>query len=146
MSQPPPPATTPPEPSQRSAGENQNSRRLADSRLSRLLHWLGWPIRMVLQGLILGYQRFISPYFGSSCRYYPTCSGYALVAVRRHGAFKGTILATWRVLKCNPWSGGGIDRVPRRGRWRSAVAPDGSSRDKTNAASGDSPRQEPQKP
>ena len=146
MSQSPPPARTPAGPSQSAAGGGLRSRRTTGSRLSRVLHWLGWPIRMLLQGLILGYQRFISPYFGNSCRYYPSCSGYALVAIRRHGAFKGTILATWRILKCNPWSGGGIDRVPRRGRWRSAVAPDGSSRDKTNAASGDSPRQEPQKP
>ncbi len=98
---------------------------------SRLLNWMGWPIRMLLQGLILGYQRFISPLFGSSCRYHPSCSGYALVAIRRHGAFKGSVLAGWRVLKCNPWSGGGVDPVPRRGRWLPSVKPDGTPRNQT---------------
>lgn len=131
MTQPTTPAKTP-QGAEAGAAQSASSGQRPDRSLgSRLLNWLGWPIRMLLQGLILGYQRFISPLFGSSCRYYPSCSGYALVAIRRHGAFKGTVLAGWRILKCNPWSGGGVDPVPRRGRWLPRVNPDGSPRNQT---------------
>ncbi len=54
----------------------------------------------------------ISPYFPASCRYYPTCSQYAIDALRIHGLFKGMVLAAWRILRCNPWSDGGEDPVP----------------------------------
>lgn len=54
----------------------------------------------------------ISPYFPTSCRYTPTCSNYALDALRKHGAFKGAAMAVWRILRCNPWSDGGEDPVP----------------------------------
>ena len=64
------------------------------------------------------YQRFISPLFAPRCRYYPTCSSYALGALRTHGLVKGTLLAIWRILRCNPWSLGGVDHVPERGRWK----------------------------
>ena len=47
-----------------------------------------------------------------TCKYYPSCSQYALTAVRRHGALRGTGLALWRLLRCNPWSLGGVDDVP----------------------------------
>jgi uncharacterized protein len=66
----------------------------------------------VLVGLIRGYQRFISPMTGPTCKYYPSCSQYALVAVRRHGVLRGGRLAVWRLLRCNPWSNGGVDDVP----------------------------------
>ena len=65
------------------------------------------------------YQRFISPLFAPRCRYYPTCSSYALGALRTHGLVKGTLLAIWRILRCNPWSLGGVDEVPARGKWTS---------------------------
>ena len=58
------------------------------------------------------YKRFISPLFPPCCKYHPTCSTYALEAFRKHGALKGLILSTWRILRCNPWSMGGIDYVP----------------------------------
>ena len=58
------------------------------------------------------YRRFISPAFGPVCRYYPSCSAYALEAVRRHGIIIGFLLAGWRLLRCNPWSKGGVDKVP----------------------------------
>lgn len=69
-------------------------------------------------GLIRIYQRSISPLLGPRCRYYPSCSQYGYEAMSVHGAAKGTILTAWRVLRCNPWSGGGVDEVPARGRWR----------------------------
>lgn len=65
------------------------------------------------------YRRFISPLFPPTCKYYPTCSTYGLEALRVHGAFKGTLLTVWRILRCNPWSKGGVDRVPPRGSWPS---------------------------
>jgi len=58
------------------------------------------------------YQLCISPFLPSSCRYWPTCSDYAIEAVDKHGAWRGTILATKRICRCHPWSAGGIDTVP----------------------------------
>ena len=79
---------------------------------------LGRLLSVVLVAGIRGYQRFISPLFGPTCRYYPSCSAYALGAVRTHGPIKGGILSAWRLLRCNPWSPGGIDHVPEKGCWR----------------------------
>lgn len=63
------------------------------------------------------YRRFISPGKGSpSCRFVPTCSEYALTALERWGVLCGTALAVWRILRCNPFSRGGYDPVPERGR------------------------------
>jgi putative membrane protein insertion efficiency factor len=79
---------------------------------------LGRVLSLVLVGMIRGYQRYISPLFGPTCRYYPSCSAYALGAVRTHGPVKGFLLSTWRLMRCNPWSPGGIDHVPDEGSWR----------------------------
>jgi putative membrane protein insertion efficiency factor len=62
--------------------------------------------------LIRGYQYAISPMLPQSCRFHPTCSAYALEAVRRYGALKGLWLAARRLTKCHPWHPGGIDPVP----------------------------------
>jgi putative membrane protein insertion efficiency factor len=71
---------------------------------------------LVARGLlasISGYQKFLSPLKGApTCRFYPTCSAYAFLAVQRHGAVKGTFLAVKRILKCQPLHPGGIDHVP----------------------------------
>lgn len=104
--------------------------------LRRVLWAIGWPVRWLLTTLIRGYQRFVSPLFAPSCRYYPVCSSYALVAIRRHGAAKGTVLTTWRLLRCNPWSKGGVDPVPPRGRWLPDILPDGRPRPGRDAAVG----------
>ena len=81
---------------------------------------LGRAVRALLSGLILGYQRLISPMMGPRCRFYPSCSSYALEAVRVHGAAKGTVLATARVCRCHPWNDGGVDHVPPKGAWKPA--------------------------
>ena len=65
--------------------------------------------RRLMIGLVRGYQLIISPHLPRSCRYTPTCSAYAVQALREYGAVKGTILAVWRVLRCNPWGGHGHD-------------------------------------
>lgn len=72
------------------------------------------PLTWVLTGLVRGYQLIVSPWLAPRCRYYPSCSAYALVALRSHGPITGTALAIWRVLRCNPWSAGGVDKVPSR--------------------------------
>ena len=71
------------------------------SRLPRLVAQL--PIRL--------YQWLVSPMLGERCRYYPSCSDYASQAIKRFGILRGTVLAGWRVLRCNPWSRGGFDPV-----------------------------------
>ena len=58
------------------------------------------------------YQKFISPLTPPSCRFTPTCSQYAIEALRKHGPFKGTYLAVRRILRCHPWGGSGYDPVP----------------------------------
>jgi putative membrane protein insertion efficiency factor len=60
------------------------------------------------------YQRRISPLFPPKCKYYPTCSQYAVTAIERFGLFKGGLLAVWRILRCNPFSSGGVDLVPEK--------------------------------
>jgi len=57
------------------------------------------------------YQRLLSPLLPRSCKYEPTCSHYAVDALREYGPVRGSILATWRILRCNPWSHGGYDPV-----------------------------------
>jgi putative membrane protein insertion efficiency factor len=71
-------------------------------------------ISKLLIKLIRFYQKFISPLLGQNCRFYPTCSQYAIEALSNHGALKGGSLAIKRILKCNPWGGYGIDNVPGR--------------------------------
>lgn len=68
----------------------------------------------VLCGLIRFYQVCISPLFSPSCRFYPTCSNYALEAIQKHGPFKGLYLAVKRILRCNPYCKGGYDPVPEK--------------------------------
>ncbi len=58
------------------------------------------------------YQKYISPLKPPTCRFTPTCSQYAIQAIRKHGPFKGLALAVWRILRCNPWGGSGYDPVP----------------------------------
>jgi putative membrane protein insertion efficiency factor len=76
--------------------------------------------RRLLIGLVRGYKLIISPHLPSRCRYMPTCSVYAVEALQKYGAVKGTILAVWRVLRCHPWGGHGYDPP----RWFGEPAPD----------------------
>jgi hypothetical protein len=68
-------------------------------------------LRGALVGPIRLYQRVISPALPARCKYHPTCSQYAVEAIRRYGVLRGLVLAAWRVLRCNPWSHGGVDFV-----------------------------------
>ncbi len=71
-------------------------------------------MKSILLFIINFYRRHISRLKPPCCKYYPTCSAYALKAVKMHGALKGSVLAVWRLLRCNPWSLGGIDEVPEK--------------------------------
>ena len=68
----------------------------------------------VLIAFIRVYQYALSPMLGQRCKYYPSCSNYAVAALREYGAVRGLGLATWRILRCNPFSNGGYDPVPPR--------------------------------
>lgn len=68
--------------------------------------------QQALIGLVKGYRLFLSPWLGSSCRFTPTCSAYALDALRAHGAAAGGYLAAVRIARCHPWCDGGHDPVP----------------------------------
>lgn len=83
--------------------------------MTRVTTTLSRAPRVAVMGLIRGYQLVLSPMTPASCRYYPSCSHFGLEAVRVHGAFVGGALAAWRILRCNPWSAGGVDDVPARG-------------------------------
>jgi len=68
--------------------------------------------RSTLILLVQAYRFALKPWLGNACRFEPTCSQYALDALRRHGAAGGSLLATGRVLRCHPWCAGGYDPVP----------------------------------
>lgn len=86
--------------------------------LGRLLRSVLRLPRRLLVLMIRGYQRFLSPLTPPTCRFYPSCSAYAVIALERHGVWKGTRLAVWRILRCNPWNPGGVDDVPPAGSHR----------------------------
>lgn len=67
------------------------------------------------------YQRLLSPLLPPRCRFWPSCSEYAVQAVERHGILRGVVLAGWRVLRCNPWSDGGVDPVEAQRLFRPVV-------------------------
>ncbi len=81
-------------------------------------HWIlwmvGWPVRMVLLGLIAAYRATLSGMLGGHCRFEPSCSLYAARAIRARGALVGSALAVWRIVRCNPFARGGSDPAPTR--------------------------------
>lgn len=74
-------------------------------------------MKRALVALVRFYQRHISSLTPPSCRFSPTCSQYAIEAIERFGALRGTVLAVWRLLRCHPWGGHGYDPVPERWEW-----------------------------
>jgi putative membrane protein insertion efficiency factor len=83
--------------------------------MSALRGFLVAPIRF--------YQRAISPGLPARCKYHPSCSEYAVEAVRRYGVLRGVVLAGWRLLRCNPWSHGGVDFVEDQTLFRTRPKP-----------------------
>ena len=80
-----------------------------------LVRWIRWFLIALLTVPIKIYQWIISPALPKTCRYYPTCSEYALEALKIHGPIKGLFLGTKRILSCHPWGGHGHDPVPPKG-------------------------------
>ncbi len=77
--------------------------------------WIaGWPARQVLFGLVMAYRITLGRLTAGRCRFYPSCSEYALRAIRDSGAVRGLALAAWRVARCSPLSAGGVDHPPAR--------------------------------
>ena len=74
---------------------------MVDADRRALVSVIALPIRL--------YQRFLSPALPGRCEYEPACSAYAVEALRRYGVLRGAVLAAWRLLRCNPWSHGGVD-------------------------------------
>jgi putative membrane protein insertion efficiency factor len=84
-------------------------------------------VRYLGIGLVYAYRYTLGLLFPTSCKYHPSCSQYALDALRRYGLVRGSVLAGWRLLRCHPWAAGGVDRVEdqrlfgrRRARERAA--------------------------
>ena len=83
---------------------------VARSARSLLRVVLSLPARLAV-ALVYVYRYSVGPLLPPSCKYHPSCSQYALDAIRRYGVLRGGVLAGWRLLRCNPWSRGGVDRV-----------------------------------
>ena len=66
-------------------------------------------MKHILIFILRGYQKFISPYFAPRCKYYPTCSQYSIDAIRSFGSIRGIVMTAWRLIRCNPFSHGGVD-------------------------------------
>ncbi|MFJ7749895.1 membrane protein insertion efficiency factor YidD [Arthrobacter sp. NPDC097144] len=81
-----------------------------------IANWVWNLPRYVLIGLLIAYRKTISPLYGPVCRFFPSCSAYALEAVTVHGAVRGTWLAARRLIRCHPWNDGGVDHVPHGDR------------------------------
>jgi uncharacterized protein len=79
------------------------------------------PVSALMLALISLYQRWISPALPPRCKYYPTCSAYSAQAIRELGPLRGSIVAGWRLLRCNPLSDGGIDELEDRKLFRGTV-------------------------
>lgn len=78
-------------------------------------------MKVLLTALLRFYQVALSPMLGPRCRFYPSCSNYAIEALREHGAAKGSWLAARRVCRCHPWNAGGLDPVPPKNPSHSAA-------------------------
>jgi putative membrane protein insertion efficiency factor len=78
------------------------------------------PLARLLTAALVAYRRYLSPVLPARCRFYPSCSAYAMEAVARHGAIRGSGLAIWRLLRCHPFHPGGYDPVPGPIRHRPA--------------------------
>lgn len=86
--------------------------------------WIRSAPSMLLSLFLRGYRKVISPLYGQVCSFYPSCSAYGLEAVTSHGVVRGCGLTVWRILRCNPFTGGGVDPVPPTARiWPHGAVP-----------------------
>ncbi|MFV0372766.1 membrane protein insertion efficiency factor YidD [Microbacterium sp.] len=100
---------------------------LGEGHLTSSTVWQAVPLlpRNALLGLLHAYRATVSHLYGDVCKFYPTCSAYAVGAVQQHGVVKGAALSVARVVRCHPWAAGGIDDVPPHKRFRHQLTPHG---------------------
>ena len=91
---------------------------MSASVAARALWHAGWPARQALILPIRLYRWTLAGVFGGNCRFYPSCSAYATLAIERNGVLRGVALAVWRVLRCSPLCEGGVDHPPTGLTWR----------------------------
>ena len=87
-------------------------------RVRRVVWMAGAPARLALVACIRLYRLTLSGWIGGQCRFYPSCSHYAEGAIRTHGAIRGSLMAAWRIVRCGPFTPGGVDPVPPATRHR----------------------------
>lgn len=87
--------------------------KIAKNQIKDVLNYLIFLLKKSLILLIRLYQIFLSPILGHNCRFYPSCSKYAQIAIEHHGIIRGIWLSLRRLLKCHPWHDGGFDPVPK---------------------------------
>jgi len=93
-------------------------------------------VKWLLLALLRGYRFLLSPWLGNGCRFWPTCSAYAMEAIETHGAARGVWMTLVRLARCHPYGRGGVDPVPARFRWRcwcaepAGAAPDAPAPDR----------------
>ena len=92
--------------------------------MKQSLLWLWLVPRNTVIAFLIGYRKWISPIYGDVCRYYPSCSSYGLQQFQQRGVLLGFVLTVWRILRCNPFSKGGVDEVSHESD-RFAVKSDG---------------------
>lgn len=80
--------------------------------MKALVQVVGLLPRNACVAVLRAYRAVVSPLYGDVCRYHPSCSRYALESIQRHGVLAGVALGSWRILRCNPWSKGGVDDPP----------------------------------
>ncbi len=107
----------------RPAGTGPQEQPTDESSTRRIVRQVGRLLALPLIGLIRFYQLVISPLTPPTCRYYPSCSAYAVTSLQRFGPIKGTWLAVRRLLRCHPWAPGGVDHVPERAHTASVGVP-----------------------
>jgi putative membrane protein insertion efficiency factor len=93
--------------------------------MSRVVSHLVLLPRNIAVGILIVYRAIVSPLYGDVCRYYPSCSAYALGSIQAHGLLRGSFLGIRRLLRCHPWAAGGVDDVPVPHRHDSLVTSSG---------------------
>jgi putative membrane protein insertion efficiency factor len=97
--------------------------------VSRFTDGISRGVSAALLAPVRFYRRFVTPALPARCKYHPTCSAYAVQAVKELGPVKGTIVAGWRLARCNPWSNGGYDPLERRSLFRPESDDDAATHD-----------------
>jgi putative membrane protein insertion efficiency factor len=97
-------------------------------KIKLVITWLLNLPNKLLIAFVRLYQKTLSPLLGERCRYWPSCSRYAVESLQTHNILKAIMLSSWRIVRCNPFSGGGLDPVPKKGKWLPEINTDGTEK------------------